>query len=86
MEGEKLLLTSFFEKTSPLGIQCKDKCVLHLQEQAARQGDVVMLHSQVQCCSPRLLLLSIDVCSSGHQQQQTRQAVAHHGYVNGIQT
>lgn len=57
-----------------------------LQEQAARQGDVVTLHSQVQRRAPRLPFLHIDVRARGHQQQETLHAVACHGYVNGAET
>lgn len=63
-----------------------DRCFLHLQKQAAGQGDVVALHSQVQRRVPCLPLLGVDVCPCGHQQQQTLHAVAHHGYMNGVQT
>ena len=45
-----------------------------------------MLHGQVQRRAPRLPLLGVDVSPRGHQQQQARQAVAHHGYMDGIQT
>ena len=45
-----------------------------------------MLHGQVQRRAPRLPLLSVDVGPRGHEQQQTRQAVARHGHVNGVQT
>ena len=58
-------------------------CVLYLQEQTASKGDVVTLHSQVQRRAPRLPLLGVDVGPGGHQQQQARHTVAHHGYVNG---
>lgn len=86
-----MLLPAFiFEKSFlnlPWGFNAKaNKHALHLQEQAASQGDVVVLHGQVQCCAPRLALLGVDVRPSGYQQQQTGHAVAHRGYVGGVQT
>ena len=83
----ELALESFFEKTSlklPGGFRSRSQVRLYLQKQAASQGDVVVLHGQVQRCAPRLLLLSIDFCPGSHQQQQTWQASAHHSYVDGI--
>lgn len=83
----ELALASFFEKTSlklPGGFRSRSQVRLYLQKQAASQGDVVVLHGQVQRCAPRLLLLSIDFCPGSHQQQQTWQAIAHHSYVDGI--
>lgn len=78
---EKIFPNTLWELNEKAG-----KCIPHLQEQAASQGDVVMLHGQVQGRAPRLPLLGVDVGPRGHQQQQTRQAVAHHGYMYGIQT
>lgn len=60
--------------------------ILHLQEQAAGQGDVVALHRQVQRRAPRLPLLGVDVRPRAQQQQQTLHAVAHHGDVDGVET
>lgn len=77
-----LLLTSVLEKmvlTPPWESNAKaNPRAGHLQEQAASQGDVVTLHCQVQRRAPGLPLLGVDVGARGHQQQQTRHAVAHH--------